>query len=631
MKKRVDAKGASTGSGLGQVQPDADCPVSAERVLDGLFAFVGVLSPAGALLQANRAPLLAADIAASDVIGKSFWECFWWSHSSQEQARLKSSVERCAAGETVRYDVDIRIADDRRMRIDFMLAPSHDPEGRITHLIASGVDVSKRHAVENALRNSEERLRFALTAAGAAIWDWDIASQTVYWSQEHWQLYGLPPEVAPSYESWLVRIVPEDRARAEAAVRTMLDGNTDEFQSEFRIRHPERGIRWLLGLGRGERLPDGTLHRLSGITIDITDQKHTEQNLRLLMSEVDHRAKNMLAVVQAMLRLTQADDIAEYRTAVEGRVGALARAHTYLAETRWRGADLHRLVEAELATHAGPDRSRVKLAGPKVLLAPDTAQAAAMAFHELASNAARFGSLSVSDGRLDIGWAVDERGLTLDWREDGGPPPAAPPADPADTDDARSQGLGTILIDRSIGQQLGGEIVRDWSPAGLHCTIWLPAINLADTPREEPEQALIRLRDDPQKRRILIVEDTPLVAMELEQILEEAGYVVIGPAMSLDSGLELAGTERVDAAVLDVNLAGRLVFPLAERLAETGIPILFCTGYERGILNGTAFENYPCIAKPFAAITLQAAVGEILPLVSARGAVPPLPNRPERY
>lgn len=595
----------SGGSGDGSVGRSGDQgAVSAERVLDGLFAFVGVLSVDGVLLQANRAPLAAAGISAGQVIGKPFWDCYWWDYDPAVQASLRDAVRRCAAGETVRHDVDVRMAGDSRMRIDFMLAPSRAPDGTVTHLIASGVDVSQRQAAESALRESEGRLRFALSSAGAAIWDWYADRGETYWSAEHWDLYGIGPDVTPSYENWLGSVLAEDRARAEAQIVALLEGRSDVFQIEFRIRHPHRGIRWLLGWGRGERAADGRLHRLSGITLDITDRKQAEQDLRLLMAEVDHRAKNMLAVVQAMLRLTKAGDIDDYRSRIEGRVGALARAHTHLADARWRGVDLHRLLRAEMASRTPAAADRVVLAGPAVLLAADTAQAAAMALHELADNALRHGALSVPEGRLEVDWTIGEEGLKLHWRESGGPALAA---------DAKP-GFGTIVIDRSIGQQLSGTIERTWLPDGLDCTILLPPANLAEThgPPAPEAKAPPKMDTSRQRSRVLVVEDTHLVAMELEQILSTAGYEVVGPAMSLEKGLQLAGQERIDAAVLDVNLAGKLVFPLAERLEQERVPVLFCTGYDRQILAGSRFDSHPCLGKPFAAATLLSAVRDLL-------------------
>ncbi|MFM2043723.1 MAG: hypothetical protein RLY86_2299 [Pseudomonadota bacterium] len=585
----------------------ADIP--AARILDSLFAFVGVLSLDGTLLQANQAPLTAAGITAADVVGRPFWECWWWEYSPAEQERLRDAVARAAMGATVRYDVDVRMAAGRLMRIDFMLAPCRDAAGRITHLIPSGVDVSQRHAAETALRDSEGRLRFALAAAGAACWDWDVETGTVYWSQEHWDLYGADPAARPSYQTWLDHVVPEDRDRAEAQVRTVLDGLTDSYETEYRIRHPRRGLRWILGLGRGERQPDGRVRRMSGLSIDITERRQTEQDLRLLMAEVDHRAKNMLAVVQAMLRLTTADTITDYRDAVEGRVAALARTHTSLADARWRGADLANLLTGEIQGACGATvdpAGRLDLGGPDVLLAADAAQAVALTLHELATNAVRHGALSRPAGTLAVEWAIDaDSGLTLHWRELGGPRADRP----------GPVRFGTTIIDRSIGQQLGGEIRRTWSAEGLACVIRLPPNNLAAahaptqaaTPAGGPVQPADRAR-----RRLLVVEDAPLVALELEQVLMEAGYEVVGPAMTLERGLALAGEEALDGAVLDLNLAGRLVFPIADLLATRGVPFLFCTGYDRAILAGTGFIKHACIAKPFAAATLRAAVRDLL-------------------
>jgi len=582
------------------------------EVLDSLFAFVGVLDSRGVLIQANQAPLQAAGLKPADVMGLAFWDCYWWNYDPAIAARIRAAVDACAAGGTVRFDVDARMAGGRLMRIDFMMAPLRDGAGRITHLIPSAVDVSERFRAEQALRDSEARLRMALRAAGAACFDWHLTDDTLFWTPEMYELYGLSPAGQPTYERWASTVLAQDLAQVEQVIARARNGDGEDFHVEFRIRHPRRGERWIASLGGLERLPDGRPYRLSGLNLDITDRKEAEQHQRLLMAEVDHRAKNMLAVVQAMLRLTKAETIDDFRTVLEGRVAALSHAHTLLAESRWRGANLNRLLREELAPFGGPESARVGLEGPHVLMAPEAAQAMGLILHELATNAAKYGALSVPEGRLRVSWAVTGQGLDLTWRELDGPP-VRPPGDAS---------FGTIVIDSSVTRQLGGRITRDWTPTGLVCRIALPPDTLAthgglpaDGTAEKERADPVVPPDAPSVRRnlsVLVVEDMPLVAMELEQVLRDAGFEVVGPAPSLAEALALARSARLDAAVLDVNLGGEPVFPLAAELRRQGVPFLFCTGYDPGSLRETAFGDTPALRKPLHPPMLMASLDKLL-------------------
>ena len=153
----------------------------------------------------------------------------------------------------------------------------------------------------------------------------------------------------------------------------------------------------------------GRTLRVSGVTVDITERKQAEERQLLLAQEVDHRAKNALTLVQSILRLTRAGDIDEYVEAVEGRIKALSRAHTILSHSRWRGADLSGLIDEEFAPYTCAGSDQVVIRGPKVFLDPNTAQALALALHELAANAAKYGALSVGDGRVELSWGIDGR------------------------------------------------------------------------------------------------------------------------------------------------------------------------------------------------------------------------------
>jgi PAS domain S-box-containing protein len=206
--------------------------------------------------------------------------------------------------------------------------------------------------------------------------------------------------------------------------------------------------------------------RLYVILQDITERRATAEHQALLAREVDHRAKNLLAVVQSIIRLTGSPDLKSYRQAIEGRIGAIARAHSLLAAERWRHARLRRLVLEELAPY-DPAAEHIRSEGPDLLLLPGAVQALGMTLHELATNAAKYGALSVLGGSLSITWEVVEAEglLKLRWQEQGGPLVQAP---------GSRRGFGSRVIAATIGEQLGGRVAMAWEPTGLCCDIAIP-------------------------------------------------------------------------------------------------------------------------------------------------------------
>ncbi|MFO1037414.1 MAG: PAS domain S-box protein [Geminicoccaceae bacterium] len=265
------------------------------RQFDVLFAFVGLLSPAGILLEANEAALRAAGIAAEDVLGKPFWDCWWWSHDGTVQDQLENAIQRAAQGETVRYDVMVRMRDGL-MPIDFQLAPLRDERGRIAYLVPSAVDVTARDRIEHRLQEREAELgralarkKLAMDAAHCGTWEWDMASDTVFWSDEMCALFGLEPADFDSTRGgFLSLVLPEDRPRLLRTMEDALAGRKD-YEAEYRIRHPDGAIRWFYARGLVNREPDGTPREVTGICIDVTSSRSTADALRSIEQEAKER------------------------------------------------------------------------------------------------------------------------------------------------------------------------------------------------------------------------------------------------------------------------------------------------------------------------------------------------------
>lgn len=336
--------------------------------------------------------------------------------------------------------------------------------GVVRRALAEAAERAVRRRAEAALREIEERVRLAQDAGRLGLWDWDIASGAVVRSDGYYRVWGLDPaRFAPGLSGFLDPLHPDDRNRVKADLDRALT-RSGQFNCEFRVPQPDGSVRWIETRGEVRFDAGGAPVRMLGVCFDVSARKQAEERLQLLAAEVDHRAKNMLAVVQVMLRQTRAGSIQDYVAALQGRVAALARAHTLLSEACWDGAELRRIVAEELAPWRGA--ARVQIEGPAVTLNPRAAQSSAMALHELATNAAKYGALSVADGRLAVRWTIDRPGgrLVLFWEESGGPPAAAPD----------HQGLGSVVLRQTIEQQLGGRVEMDWRPDGLRARLTLP-------------------------------------------------------------------------------------------------------------------------------------------------------------
>lgn len=324
----------------------------------------------------------------------------------------------------------------------------------------------------------------------------------------------------------------------------------------------------------------------------------------LLAREVDHRARNTLAVIQAIVSMTPSSSSVEFARAVEGRIRAMGRAHTLLSQSRWQGADLARLVDEELDPYRG--EGRVAAEGAAVLIKPSVAQNLALAIHELATNAAKYGALSAARGRLNISWTLSGDQLTLHWTERNGPLVNKP----------ERSGFGTKVIASSI-KALEGELDYDWRSGGLQCTLRLPSSHF-EPPAKEHASRIALVRAEPVSmrerllvgKRVLLVEDEPLVGLMTRQMLSDMGAEIIGPLGSLPEAFA-ALAQPFDAAILDVNLGGELVYPLADEVVRMQVPLVFVTGYGADGVD-PRFAAAPVLTKPIELGELSDVLGAVI-------------------
>jgi PAS domain S-box-containing protein len=335
------------------------------------------------------------------------------------------------------------------------------------------IDQTPQREAEEALRLSEERLRLATEGSGVGTYDLDLSTGRGIWSATAFRLLGLDPTegLEGTYALWRDSIHADDVARVEAEHAAAMATNA-AWHIEYRAARATGRTRWLQAYGHFEPTAQGGLRSI-GIVTDITDRKVWEEHQRLLVSELNHRVKNTLAVVQGIAFQTfrTADgDRAEVK-AFEGRLMALAAAHNMLTNQNWEAADLHDLAAAVLRVHAIGE-TRALTAGAPARISPEPAVTITLVLHELATNALKYGSLSVPEGQVHILWEAIGDQLVIEWRETGGPTIAEP----------AERGFGTRMIERAFTRQLAGTVEFAFEPDGFICRLAAPLAAVNSSP-----------------------------------------------------------------------------------------------------------------------------------------------------
>lgn len=342
---------------------------------------------------------------------------------------------------------------------------------------------------------------------------------------------------------------------------------------------------------------------------DATEEQRerTEEQRRLLNSELNHRVKNILALVKSIASQTgaNADTVDDYAASFEGRLRALSFAHdqTFGAS---EGGELKGLIDAEAKMHRlskTPDR--VAVTGQSVGLTERAYGVFALLLHEMMTNAAKYGSLSVPAGRLDIAWEFAENGdCRLSWIESGGPE-VSPPT---------RRGFGSSLIEKTVEHDLGGTVSIEYPAQGLMAKIVIPATHLmtvteneavaesVETPPEKPVEGL----------DVLLVEDQSLIAMDTEELLVTLGAKKVTVSASVATALNAIASRPPQVAVLDLNLGASTSEDVARELGRLGIPYIFATGYRDGVNIPTGFSEVPVVRKPVSSDTLAKALANVL-------------------
>ncbi len=532
------------------------------------------------------------------------------------------------------------VADSAANTRFYASAPLITPGGQIIGALSVG-DV-KRHtdptpeertalvdlaslAMEELLRDAEaavarersafdqQRVDLALEAANLGAFEWDFASDRFTMNPRFAEMTGLKELSLPAERgaTMFALVHKDDREAVGARVNEALK-TTGRYEDELRlVRLTDGEVVWASSFGVVVRWPDGSPKRLIGVLQDITARKVAEEQRETLVAELDHRVKNVLATVQSVAAQSarKAASIEGFLKTFSGRLKSMASAHELLTATRWRGASLQNIATAELGGLA-PGQTRWE--GPDVLLTPRAANALSLALHELATNAVKFGALSIESGKVEVRWRKrDDGGVDLQWSESGGPP-VSPPT---------RRGFGVTILEKVTGRELSGESRVEHRREGVRVAVTIGAAAIAvaaeteqaETPAKTNGHVVEPTRNGQSAHiaglRLLVVEDAMLLALELEAGLTEAGAIVVGSAGDLGEAMGMVNLD-IDAAVLDANLNGESVRPVAEALAARGVPFVFATGYGDDKIMPDP-QGAPVVRKPYDVTQIAAAIAEV--------------------
>ena len=367
---------------------------------------------------------------------------------------------------------------------------------------------------------------------------------------------------AEAYGEWVS--FHEDGRRVESLeypLAKVIRGGADHSELTVHYQRGDGSRFWMRIIGKAIRDEQGELLGAAVACVDVDEEHRLREAQNVLIAELNHRVKNAFSVTNGIVgrSLRKSGVASELRDEIDSRLNAYAAAHSMLVGNDYTRAPLHEIARAVLSRI---DDERIAIEGEEVIFSTRRALPFSMAFYELASNAMKYGSLREDDGRVHLSWRVDRNGdqpqLHVRWIESGGPPVSEPAA----------EGFGSFVTGRALMAETGGEVRRSYRSSGFEWTFEMP---LTSENVAMPEKEITR---------VFVVEDEVFVAYEMNDMLEELGFEVVGPALNAEDAQKLARTAEIDAAFLDVNLGGgKTSEPTAMILRERGVPFVFVTAY----------------------------------------------------
>jgi PAS domain S-box-containing protein len=436
------------------------------RILDSSGDCIKVLDLDGKLQFMSGGGLRVMEVDDLSAIEGCDWRAFW---NGPDKERARAALEAAKAGNTGRFQGFTPTLKGTPKWWDVVVTPVNGADGRPERILSISRDITETKLAEEAVREREERYRLAARATNDAIWDWDLATGQVLWNEAVRTLFGYDEgEVGTSEAWWKDNIHPADRDRVIGAIHGVIESGGETWHTEYGFRRKDGTYASVLD--RGYVLRDtagGKPLRMIGAMLDLTERKRHEETQELLNREMDHRIKNLFAVATSLTTLAarEAKTPKELATDLRERFATLARVHSFV---RTHPHDMHvatlgELIQALLApyrTSGAAGRVRVECLG--VPVGQQSTTAVALIIHELATNAAKYGALSAARGSVEVRCSADAATATIIWQETGGPAVQRP---------EHAEGFGSLLVRRSISDQLGGSLETEWDEAGVRVTI----------------------------------------------------------------------------------------------------------------------------------------------------------------
>ena len=419
---------------------------------------VKLLDAAGRILHFNEGGLCAMEIEDFESIRGQYWPSLW---PPECRSLVEQSLQDARRGDTATFTAQCPTGKGtpKWWDVTVTMVPG------VEHFVAISRDVTAQREADLAASRTNERLHSILNATTDVLWDIDLSTDHVWWGPGMRSVFGYGPNQIDSRMEWChAHIHPEDRERVVDSMKAAVRDGDVIWEGEFRYRKADGQYLDVLDRGSILRGPSGEALRFVGIMQDVTKRRVAADRQETLAREFAHRANNTLAVVLGIFSQTKSDcrDLDTFAEKFGARILAMATANRVIAHSEG-GADLEELAKEQLAAFG---ERRVTFAGPPVVLEADVIQALALVLNELGTNAIKYGSLSIPQGRASLTWRFEqvrgEEALAIDWVEEGGPPVREP---------AKS-GLGSKLIEQAIP---GADVHRHFDPTGFSCSIVLPA------------------------------------------------------------------------------------------------------------------------------------------------------------
>jgi PAS domain S-box-containing protein len=412
------------------------------------------------------------DTANGGIVGRTDHELL----SPPERDTIVALKRRVlSSGEPADCEVST-ILPERRALYALHVDPTFGKDGEVDGIMCAAIDISRIRSLESEQRRLTDELATALQRYETALRGSHVTVYTQdrdlrYTTVSNAMFGRAVDELVGCYDQ---DILPPDSSAAIVALKRSVLETGQSKDTEFRVEHDDN-VHWYDTHIEALRDTDGDIVGLTCAAVDISSRKAGEAHLREIMRELTHRSKNLLAVIQAMARQTarHTGTTEAFLEQFSARVQALASSHDLLVQESWYGASLSELIRSQLGYYLDRDGSQVSVEGPALLLKPEAAQSLSLAVHELATNAAKYGGLSVPGGRVAIIWRLrsvtEGDGIEIVWAESGGPGVTPP----------ERRGFGTLVIERNLARSLDADIKLEFPPEGARCRIVIPATNLA--------------------------------------------------------------------------------------------------------------------------------------------------------